>query len=123
MRALAGRCGISPTTVQKSRKRASVSDARMGPKAIHSTVLFGKGGSELLYLIPSLLGEYAIDRSKGSILIDLTIFADLPFFQGFFQLHQITPVPPGEQFVHQVYLAQCCSGNSDVLLAAICGAR
>ena len=38
VRALAGRYGISPTTVQKWRKRASVSDARMG-KAIHSAVL------------------------------------------------------------------------------------
>ena len=36
---LAGRYGISPTTVQKWRKRASVSDAPMGPKAIGSTVL------------------------------------------------------------------------------------
>lgn len=34
VRMLAGRYGISPTTVQKWRKRASVSDARMGPKAI-----------------------------------------------------------------------------------------
>ena len=39
IRALARRHGISPTTVQKWRKRVSVSDARMGPKAIHSTVL------------------------------------------------------------------------------------
>ena len=39
VRALAGRYGISPTTVRKWRKRASVSDAPMGPKAIHSTVL------------------------------------------------------------------------------------
>ena len=39
VRALARRHGISPTTVQKWRKRASVSDAPMGPKAIHSTVL------------------------------------------------------------------------------------
>ena len=39
VRALARRHGISPNTVQKWRKRASVSDAPMGPKAIHSTVL------------------------------------------------------------------------------------
>ncbi len=39
IRALDRRHGISPTTVQKWRKRASVSDAPMGPKAIHSTVL------------------------------------------------------------------------------------
>jgi len=39
VRALARRHGISPTTVQKWRKRASVSDAPMGPRAIHSTVL------------------------------------------------------------------------------------
>jgi transposase-like protein len=39
VRALAKRHGISPTTVQKWRKRASVRDAPMGPKAIHSTVL------------------------------------------------------------------------------------
>ena len=39
VRALASRHGISPTTVQKWRKRASVSDAPMGPKIIGSTVL------------------------------------------------------------------------------------
>ena len=39
VRVLAGRYGISPTTVQKWRHRAPVTDARMGPKAIHSTVL------------------------------------------------------------------------------------
>ena len=39
IRALARRHGISPTTVQKWRKRTNVSDAPMGPKAIHSTVL------------------------------------------------------------------------------------
>ena len=39
MRALSGRYGISSTTVQEWRKRASVSDARMGPKAIRSSVL------------------------------------------------------------------------------------
>lgn len=39
VRALAGRYGISPTTVQKWRKRTHVSDAPMGPKVIHSTVL------------------------------------------------------------------------------------
>lgn len=39
IRALARRHGVSPTTVQKWRQRASVADAPMGPKAIHSTVL------------------------------------------------------------------------------------
>ena len=39
MRALARRHGISPTTVQKWRKRTHATDAPMGPKAIHSTVL------------------------------------------------------------------------------------
>lgn len=39
IRALAPRHGISPTTVQKWRQRASVTDARMGPKVVHSTVL------------------------------------------------------------------------------------
>jgi len=39
IRALAKRHGISPTMVQKWRKRSSVSDAAMGPKAVHSTVL------------------------------------------------------------------------------------
>ena len=42
VRALAGRYGISPTTVQKWRKRTHAADARMGPKAIHSTVLTTK---------------------------------------------------------------------------------
>jgi transposase InsO family protein len=39
VRALARRHGISPTTVQKWRKRVHTVDAAMGPKAIHSTVL------------------------------------------------------------------------------------
>jgi transposase InsO family protein len=39
VRALARRHGISPTTVQKWRKRMSTMDARMGPKTIRSTVL------------------------------------------------------------------------------------
>ena len=39
VRALTRRHGISPTTVQKWRKRTHAADARMGPKAIHSTVL------------------------------------------------------------------------------------
>ena len=39
VRALARRHGISPTTVQKWRNRTHAADARMGPKAIHSTVL------------------------------------------------------------------------------------
>ena len=36
---LAGRYGINPKTVAKWRKRTHVTDARMGPKEIHSTVL------------------------------------------------------------------------------------
>src|SRR5919106_5083869 len=39
VRVLARRHGISPTTVQKWRKRRTTADARMGPKAIRSTVL------------------------------------------------------------------------------------
>lgn len=39
VRALASRHGISPTTVQKWRKRATVADAPMGPKTVRSTVL------------------------------------------------------------------------------------
>ena len=39
VRALARRYGISPTTVQKWRKRTTVADARMGPKQVRSTVL------------------------------------------------------------------------------------
>jgi transposase InsO family protein len=39
VRALAKRHGISPTTVQKWRKRATVADAPMGPKSARSTVL------------------------------------------------------------------------------------
>ena len=39
VRALARRHGVSPTTVQKWRKRTHPNDVRMGPKAIHSTVL------------------------------------------------------------------------------------
>jgi len=39
VRALARRHGVSPTTVQKWRRRDSATDAPMGPKVIHSTVL------------------------------------------------------------------------------------
>src|ERR671917_2879339 len=39
VRALARRYGVSPTTVQKWRKRGTTADARMGPKEIRSTVL------------------------------------------------------------------------------------
>jgi transposase InsO family protein len=39
VRALARRYGISPTTVQKWRKRRTVTDERMGPKQPRSTVL------------------------------------------------------------------------------------
>ena len=39
VRALAKRFGVSPTTVQKWRKRSTTADARMGPKEARSTVL------------------------------------------------------------------------------------
>src|SRR4028118_75013 len=39
VRALAQRYGISPTTVQKWRKRTSVADQKMGPAHPHSTTL------------------------------------------------------------------------------------
>src|SRR5215212_9959294 len=39
VRALARRYGVSPTTVQKWRKRQTVADERMGPKEPRSTVL------------------------------------------------------------------------------------
>ena len=39
VRALAKRYGISPTTVQKWRKRSSTADARIGPKEVRSSVL------------------------------------------------------------------------------------
>src|SRR3712207_1848044 len=39
VRATAERFGISPTTVQKWRRRQTTADARMGPKEIRSTVL------------------------------------------------------------------------------------
>ncbi len=39
VRALAKRYGISPTTVQKWRKRETTADAEMGPKEARSTVL------------------------------------------------------------------------------------
>ena len=39
VRSLAKRHGISPTTVQKWRKRTTVTDLPMGPRSIHSTVL------------------------------------------------------------------------------------
>ncbi len=39
VRALAKRFGVSPTTIQKWRKRSTTTDARMGPKEPRSTVL------------------------------------------------------------------------------------
>src|SRR3712207_7486580 len=39
VRATAKRHGISPTTVQKWRRRQTTVDARMGPKEVRSTVL------------------------------------------------------------------------------------
>jgi hypothetical protein len=39
VRALAKRFGVSPTTVQKWRKRATTADAPMGPKEVRSSVL------------------------------------------------------------------------------------
>lgn len=39
VRALARRHGISPTTVQKWKKRTTTSDGQMGPKEVRSTVL------------------------------------------------------------------------------------
>ena len=39
VRALARRYGLSPTTVQKWRKRSTTADAAMGPKELRSTVL------------------------------------------------------------------------------------
>jgi transposase InsO family protein len=39
VRALARRHGVSPTTIQKWRKRSTVADAKMGPKRARSTVL------------------------------------------------------------------------------------
>jgi transposase InsO family protein len=39
VRALARRFGVSPTTVQKWRKRETTADAKMGPKVARSTVL------------------------------------------------------------------------------------
>jgi transposase len=39
VRALAKRFGVSPTTVQKWRKRTTTTDAPMGPKEVRSTVL------------------------------------------------------------------------------------
>ena len=39
VRALARRFGVSPTTIQKWRKRSTTTDAPMGPKEPRSTVL------------------------------------------------------------------------------------
>jgi transposase-like protein len=39
VRALTRRYGVSPTTIQKWRKRQSTADAPMGPKEVRSTVL------------------------------------------------------------------------------------
>ncbi len=39
VKVLAGRYGVSPTTVHKGKKRDFVTDAQMGPKDIRATVL------------------------------------------------------------------------------------
>ena len=39
VRDLARRFGVSPTTIQKWRKRTTITDAAMGPKEPRSTVL------------------------------------------------------------------------------------
>ena len=44
VRALARRHGISPTTVQKWKKRTTISDAPLGPKEVRSTVLSAEEG-------------------------------------------------------------------------------
>ena len=48
VRALAKRYGISPTTVQKWRKRTTVADERMGPKQVRSTVLSIEEGAAVV---------------------------------------------------------------------------
>ncbi len=67
VRALAQRHGISPTTVQKWRKRASVSDAPMGPKAIHSTVLTTEEEAMIVAFTRSiqLLAEWCIHADNA----------------------------------------------------------
>ncbi len=50
VRALAKRYGISPTTVQKWRKRSSTADARMGSKEVRSTVLTAEEEAIILAL-------------------------------------------------------------------------
>src|SRR6478735_969667 len=45
VRALAKRYGVSPTTVQKWRKRSTTTDVRMGPKEPRSTVLTRRAAS------------------------------------------------------------------------------
>src|SRR5215203_3756619 len=44
VRATARRYGVSPSTVQKWRKRQTTADARMGPKGARSTVLTPEEG-------------------------------------------------------------------------------
>lgn len=51
VRALARRYGISPTTVQRWRRRQTVADERMGPKQARSTVLSIEG--EAVIVAPS----------------------------------------------------------------------
>src|SRR5918997_521555 len=48
VRALARRFGVSPTTVQKWRKRATAADAPMGPKQVRSTVLTPGGEAAIV---------------------------------------------------------------------------
>jgi transposase len=39
VRTAAEHCGVSPTTIQKWRKRETAADARLGPKQVRSTAL------------------------------------------------------------------------------------
>ena len=52
VRALAKHYGISPTTVQKWRKRTGTADARMGPKEPRSSVLTAE--EEAIIVAPSV---------------------------------------------------------------------
>ena len=62
---LAGRYGINPKTVAKWRKRTHVTDARMGPKEIHSTVLTPKKVESYMDGIDQVLSNEIISIGRS----------------------------------------------------------
>ncbi len=100
VRALAGRHGVSPTTVQKWKKRGFVADARMGPKDSRSTVLSVEQEAACIafrrHTLPLDDGLYALQPSIPLLTRS--------------SLHRLFQRPPGLNFGHQP--AGGCQGQA-----------